>query len=125
MAFMPRSVKVPGVAVLTKMFPDASTKALPLPRFSAWMPVEFAPVVDVEVMVGPVQITLATLEGERPYGIAQIALLVSVPFTLIWVFVALMTAAPLDCIRSPDWLPPGGLAVLLLMIIAPFDPFAV
>ena len=95
--------------------------ALPLPRFSAWMLVELEP---LEVMLGPLQVTLASLEGERPYDIAQIALLLKVPFTSICVFVALMTAAPLDCIRSPDWLLPEGLAVLV-MAIAPFDPFAV
>jgi hypothetical protein len=67
------------------------------------MPVELKP---LEVMPGPVQVTLATLEGESPYDIAQIALLLKVPFTLIAVFVALMTAAPVDCIRSPDWLLP-------------------
>jgi hypothetical protein len=94
--------------------------ALPLPRFSAWMLVELEP---LEVMLGPLQVTLASLEGERPYDIAQIALLLKVPFTSICVFVALMTAAPLDCIRSPDWLLPPGFFVFSMIIGA--VPFVV
>jgi hypothetical protein len=53
------------------------------------------------------------------FGIAKskIAQSLAVPSTLIVVFVALMLASPLDCIRSPVWLLPGGL--LLLRMVTP------
>ena len=41
----------------------------------------------------------------------------AVPLTLIVVFVAVMMALPLDCIRSPVWLLPVGL--LLLRMVTP------
>ena len=48
--------------------------------------------------------------------IAHIALSLWVPFKSIVVFVAVMMASPLDCIRSPLWLLPPGLAVLLMVV---------
>ena len=59
-----------------------------------------------------------------PWTIAHIPLLPELPFKSIFVFVAVMVAAPLDCIRSPLWLGPEGLAVLL-MTIGPVVPSAV
>jgi hypothetical protein len=56
--------------------------------------------------------------------IAQIPLSLWVPFTLIVVFVAVMLALPLDCIRNPLWLLPPGLAVLLMIIGVAAAPFA-
>ena len=51
------------------------------------------------------------------FGIANanIAQSLAVPATLIVVFVAVMVAAPLDCIRSPVLLLLRGLAVLLMV----------
>jgi hypothetical protein len=47
-----------------------------------------------------------------------------VPLKLIVVFVAVIVALPLDCIRSPVWLLPVGLFALL-MTIGPVVPSAV
>jgi hypothetical protein len=55
-ASKPRNVKPLGVPTLPEIFPDATIVALPTPRLSAWMPVEFTP---LEVIVGPLQVTLA------------------------------------------------------------------
>jgi len=55
-ASKPRNVKPLAVPTLPEIFPDASMLALPTPRLSAWMPVEFSP---LEVMLPPVQVTLA------------------------------------------------------------------
>jgi hypothetical protein len=50
-ASKPRNVKPLGVPTLPEMFPDATMAASPTPRLSAWMP--------VEVILGPLQVTLA------------------------------------------------------------------
>src|SRR5262245_20235354 len=92
--------------------------ALPMPRLSACMAPPSTPVV--EVMLGPLQVTLAAWGSPVRFGIANanIAQSLAVPATLIVVFVALMVAAPLDCIRSPVLLLVPGLAVLLM--VTPF-----
>src|SRR5262245_36448098 len=73
----------------------------------------------VEVRPGPLQVTLAIFGGPRLpiWGCANanIAQSLAVPATLIVVFVALMMALPLDCIRSPVLLLPKGLAILLIL----------
>src|SRR3954471_3830630 len=107
---------MPGVTVI---FPAATIVALPIPRLSAWMPADSVP---LEVMPGPIQLTLATCEVPVRFGIAntRIASLLAVPFTLIVVFVAAIVASPLDCMRRPVLLLPSGFAVLSM-----FTPLAV
>ena len=56
---------------------------------------------------------------------ANIAQSLAVPATLIVVFVAVMMALPLDCIRSPVLLLPLALAALLMIIGSSAVPFAV
>src|SRR5262249_49851933 len=81
------------------------------------MPPPSIPVV--EVRCGPFQVTLASRRGPRLFvwgcANANIAQVLSVPATSIVVFVALMMAAPLDCIRSPVLLLLKGLAVLMIL----------
>ncbi len=73
----------------------------------------------VEVMLGPLQFTLASWAAPVRFGIANanIAQSLAVPLTSIVAFVAVMIALPLDCIRSPVWLLPEGL--LLLRMVTP------
>src|SRR5262249_6226844 len=96
-------------------FPEATTVALPMPRLSACMPPPS--ILVVEVRRGPLQFTLTLWGVPVPFGIANanIAQSLAVPLTSIVVFVAVMVAAPLDCIRSPVLLLLRGLAVLLMV----------
>src|SRR5689334_25353177 len=88
--------------------------ALPIPRLSAWMPVDSVP---LELKPGPLQLTLARCGIPARFGIANatIAFSPAVPATLMVVFVALMMASPLDWIRSPVLLLVPGLAALLMI----------
>src|SRR5262245_22469609 len=89
------------------------------------MPPPSTPVV--EVRCGPLQFTLASRGSPTLFvwgcANANIAQVLSVPATSIVVFVALMMAAPLDCIRSPVTLLLSGNATLL-MITGFAPPFA-
>src|SRR5262245_20922922 len=110
----------------TLISPEATTIALPLPRLSACMPPPSIPVV--EIRCGPLQVTLASRRGPTLFvwgcANANIAQVLSVPATSIVVFVALMMAAPLDCIRSPvTLLLPGNAVLLMITGFAPV-PFA-
>src|SRR5215471_15477521 len=81
------------------------------------MPPPSIPVV--EIRCGPLQVTLASRRGPTLFvwgcANANIAQVLSVPATSIVVFVALMMAAPLDCIRSPVTLLLPGNAVLSMI----------
>src|SRR5262249_16737350 len=79
------------------------------------MPPPSTPVV--EVRLGPLQVTLASWGVPVPFGCANanIAQVLSRPATSIVVFITLMVAAPLDCIRSPVLLLPRGLGVLMIL----------
>jgi len=100
---------------VTVIFPEATTLALPMPRLSACMPPPS--ILVAEVRLGPLQFTLTSPRVAIKFGIANanIAQSLAVPATLIVVFVAVMVAAPLDCIRSPVLLLLRGLAVLLMV----------
>ena len=83
----------------------------PSPRLSAWMTVEKS--VPMEDHPRTVIAHLCRRGRVRACRtIAHIALVLWVPTTLTAVFVALIVASPLACIRSPDLLASPGLAVL-------------
>src|SRR5262245_13370507 len=100
--------------------PEATTMASPLPRLSACMAPPSTPLV--EFRLGPLQVMLAIFAGPRLpiWGCANanIAQSLAVPATLIAVFVALMMALPLDCIRNPVLLLLRGLAALLMVTLS-------
>src|SRR5262249_9447115 len=102
---------------VTLIFPEATTIALPMARLSACMPPPS--ILVAEVRLGPLQFTLTSWAVPVKFGIANanIAQSLAVPATLIVEFVAIMVAAPLDCIRSPVLLLLRGLAVLLMIIL--------
>src|SRR5262245_7434018 len=89
-----------------------------MPRLSACMPPPSILVADVRL--GPLQFTLTSWAVGGKFGIANanIAQSLAVPFTAIVVFVAVMMASPLDWIRSPVWLLPPGLAVLVMVTLS-------
>ena len=74
--------------------------------------------ISLEVTIVPcVKFTLALWGAPPSSTIAYRAKSLAVPLKLIVVFVAVMVALPLDCIRSPVWLLPVGL--LLLRMVTP------
>ena len=109
---VPFATPASGVTVIA---PEATMVALPLPRLSACMAPDSIP---LKVTIVPcVKFTLALWGAPPSSTIAYRAKSLAVPLKLIVVFVAVMVALPLDCIRSPVWLLPVGL--LLLRMVTP------
>jgi hypothetical protein len=109
------NVTPPSKPTLPEISPEASILAFPLPRLSAWIPVEFCP---LEVRCRPVQVTVTSfgaLEGLSPSVIAKIASSLAVPATSIVVSNAVMVALPLACIRRPVTLSVPGLFILSMV----------
>src|SRR5215472_17337027 len=84
------------------------------------MPVASDPLEVMLPVFPPLQVTLATCEAPVVFGIANTTIpsSLAVPLTSIVVFVAVMMASPLDCIRRPTLLLPAGLDALLTVTLS-------